>query len=79
MHPTLSEEHYEGCESIIRALAECHAGHPIRKFFGVCNYAKARLDACLADEYLVRRELNAEKFKAEKARLKELLKDNNLL
>lgn len=79
MHPTLSEHHFAGCEEAIRALSDCHASNPLRKFIGACNDAKAFLDRCLADEYLVRRELNAEKAKSEKERLKNTLRENNLL
>ena len=79
MHPTLSDHLHPGCEEAIRGLESCHASHPLRKFVGACNSAKAALDRCLADEYLVRRELNAAKSKAEKARLKEQLKQDGLL
>lgn len=79
MHPTLSDHLHPGCESVIRILSECHADNPFRKFLGACNGAKAALDRCLADEYLVRRELNAEKSRAEKQRLRERLQSNDML
>lgn len=79
MHPTLSDHLHPGCASAIGALSSCHSAHPLRKFVGVCNGAKAVLDKCLADEYLVRRELNADKSRAEKERLRERLRDNGLL
>jgi COX assembly mitochondrial protein 2 len=79
MHPTLSDHLHPGCEETIRALSSCHADNPLRKFIGACNGAKAALDRCLADEYLVRRELNAEKSKVKKERLRERLRKNNML
>lgn len=79
MHPTLSEHLHPGCEEAIRALEACHAAHPLRKFLGACNHAKAALDRCLADEYLVRRELNAAKSKIAKDRLKEQLRRDGML
>ncbi len=79
MHPTLSDHLHPGCEAAIRGLEQCHKDNPVRKFIGACNAAKAALDQCLADEYLVKRELNAEKSKAEKARLKERLKRDGML
>lgn len=41
------------------------------RFLGACNKAKANLDKCLADEYLVRRELNAEQARSSKERLRQ--------
>jgi COX assembly mitochondrial protein 2 len=79
MHPPLSEHLHPTCEAAIRGLQECHVCHPLRKFIGACNDKKNILDACLADEYLVRRELNAQKSKAGKDRLKEILRDNDML
>lgn len=43
------------------------------KFLGACNQAKAELDKCLSEEYLVKRELNAHKSRIEKQRLREML------
>lgn len=79
MHAVISEHGHPGCEDAIRALSSCHASNPFKKFLGACNDAKAALDRCLADEYLVRRELNAEKSRVEKARLRERLRQNNML
>jgi COX assembly mitochondrial protein 2 len=79
MHAVLSEHEHPGCEAAIRALSDCHSDNPFKKFLGACNNMKTALDRCLADEYLVRRELNAEKSRAEKERLKERLRKNNML
>lgn len=79
MHAVISELGHPGCEEAIRALSNCHADNRFKKFLGACNNVKAALDRCLADEYLVRRELNAEKSRAEKERLKESLRRNNML
>lgn len=79
MHAVISEHGHPGCEDAIRALSSCHTNNPFKKFLGACNDAKAALDRCLADEYLVRRELNAEKSRAAKARLRERLRENDML
>lgn len=58
------------CQEAILQLEKCHRDHPIRRFFGICNDAKAALDKCFSDEYLVRRELNAEKARQDQERLR---------
>lgn len=78
MHPTLAPHLHPMCGDEIRYLQECHAARPLAKFLGACNSAKAALDKCLADEYLVRRELNAEKSREEKGRLKKRLEEDNM-
>jgi COX assembly mitochondrial protein 2 len=78
MHPSLSEHLHPGCEEAIRGLTDCHAEHPLRKFIGTCNQAKYALDTCFRDEFLVRRELNAQKAKQAQQRLKNLLRENGL-
>lgn len=70
MHPNLSPHLHPTCEEVIRALEECHAAHPLQKFVGKCNGLKAALDRCLAEEYLVRRELNHAQSMEEKRRLR---------
>jgi len=62
------------CQDAILALSTCHEGHPLTKFFGACNDAKAALDACLADEYLIRREMNSEAAAESHARLRERMR-----
>lgn len=57
------------CRQAILELQQCHNNYTFRRFLGACNKAKANLDKCLADEYLVRRELNAEQAQASKERL----------
>jgi Cytochrome c oxidase biogenesis protein Cmc1 like len=79
MHPPLSEHLHAGCEKAIRGLKDCHAAHPLRKFVGACNFRKTILDACLADEYLVRRELNSQKSEVDKQKLKAYLRENDML
>lgn len=59
------------CQDAILALNACHDEHPLFKFFGACNAAKAALDSCLADEYLIRREMNSEAAAESNARLRE--------
>lgn len=65
------------CQQAIQDLDACHKSHPFSKFFGACNKAKAVLDKCLCDEYLVNRELNAEKSRISKLRLKALIENEN--
>lgn len=62
------------CQAAIIALSECHIEHPLTKFVGACNVVKAALDSCLADEYLIRREMNSEAAAESNARLKERLR-----
>lgn len=61
------------CQQAIQDLDTCHKTHTFSKFLGACNKAKAALDKCLSDEYLVNRELNAEKARMSKQRLKTLI------
>jgi len=60
-------------------LEDCHTSHPLRKFLGACNGAKALLDRCLSHEYLVKRELNAEKAKAAKRSVRQDLEEDKHL
>lgn len=79
MHPTLSEHLHPGCVEAIQALEDCHQANPLKKFIGSCNDFKTALDQCLRDEFLVKRELNAQQSKAEKDRLKERLARGGML
>ncbi|KAK1858449.1 hypothetical protein I4F81_001054 [Pyropia yezoensis] len=71
MHPHLAPHLHPSCQEAILALTACHEDHPLAKFFGACNAAKAALDSCLADEYLIRREMNSEAAAESNARLRE--------
>lgn len=61
----------EQCQDAILALTACHEDHPLTKFLGACNAAKAALDLCLANEYLIRREMNSAAAAESNARLRE--------
>jgi hypothetical protein len=39
----------------ILALKQCHAGHPVAKFWGVCNDAAKALNVCLQEEKVEKR------------------------
>jgi len=54
-------------------LEQCHKEKTFAKFIGACNHAKSALDKCLSDQYLVNRELNAQKARKSQARLKKIL------
>lgn len=45
MHPPLHRPH-PSCHDVIQALEKCHQENVYKKFIGVCNNAKADLDAC---------------------------------
>ncbi|CAN8073512.1 unnamed protein product [Agarophyton chilense] len=75
MHPTLALHLHPMCQEAIRNLKQCHSQRRFAKFLGACNDAKAALDKCLSQEYLVKRELNAAKAKMEKDRLRRILEE----
>lgn len=78
MHPSISTLHKcLQCQEAIEELEQCHKQKTFAKFVGACNQAKASLDKCLSDQYLVMRELNAQKSRKEKARLKKILAEDN--
>ena len=69
MHPNLAGHlHTEECRKIIEQLHRCHAEHPFRKFFGVCNDLKRALNRCLQKEYEERQRTNFESAKKFKER-----------
>lgn len=42
--------HIPASSQYILALKQCHAGHPVAKFWGVCNDAAKALNVCLQEE-----------------------------
>ena len=74
MHPNLADHlHGEECRKIIEQLHRCHAEHPYRKFFGICNDFKRALNRCLQKEYEEKQKANLERAK----KVKELYKKMN--
>ena len=69
MHPPLVVDRHPQCEGVILELRACHAAHPAGKFWGACNDAKARLDACFRAEKRWKQRQGLAKAKAERERL----------
>mmetsp|Transcript_5148 Transcript_5148/g.15402 ORF Transcript_5148/g.15402 Transcript_5148/m.15402 type:complete len:82 (-) Transcript_5148:854-1099(-) len=58
MHPKLELHLHPLCQDAIQKLRECHKVNKAFRLIGWCNTEKTDLDACLGEEFLVRRELN---------------------
>ncbi len=49
MHPPLYRPH-PLCEEVVQNLVRCHDDNPFKKYLGICNDAKYRLDECFRME-----------------------------
>ena len=69
MHPPLVLHRNPHCRQEIIALQDCHRDHSLSKFWGACNDAKTKLDACFRKQKDFKRKVNLAKARAEKERL----------
>ena len=72
MHPPLHAAAHPHCAGPIEALKHCHATNPWRKFLGACNAKKHTLDACFRQEKELKRAVNQERARRDKARFLEI-------
>eukprot|EP00475_Leptophrys_vorax_P034243 TRINITY_DN55026_c0_g1_i1.p4 TRINITY_DN55026_c0_g1~~TRINITY_DN55026_c0_g1_i1.p4 ORF type:complete len:105 (+),score=5.72 TRINITY_DN55026_c0_g1_i1:590-904(+) len=71
MHPLLTVDKHPSCAELIRKLQQCHADHPIAKFWNVCADVKTELDACFRQEKVVKRTANLRASKEFQERLRQ--------
>lgn len=59
MHPLLDRKQNESeCKDIIAIFKSCHEKNPWKKFLGVCNDEKTKLDQCFRIEKEKSRQAN---------------------
>ena len=69
MHPQLSEHNNPRCIEQIRALKKCHADVGfVGKLTGACNEQKTLLDLCFRAQKKVKRKVNLEAAREDRAR-----------
>ncbi|KAJ1945216.1 Respiratory chain complex assembly or maintenance protein [Linderina macrospora] len=69
MHPQLADHLNPGCVDLVNRLMSCHADHRFAKFFGKCNALSEALNACLGDEFEVRRKKQLIEARARRAKV----------
>ncbi|KAJ9646604.1 hypothetical protein H2201_000690 [Coniosporium apollinis] len=75
MHPHLYTKDNGACEEVMKALDDCHARGFLWRSIGGCNGEKTQVNKCLRAQRLKRTEINREKAKVERAKIKALFAD----
>ena len=75
MHTDLSPQlHTDQCNELIKLFQQCNLEHPVRKYFGFCQYLSYDMVKCLKQERMDRRAKNFKESQERKKRIAEKLK-----
>eukprot|EP00042_Codosiga_hollandica_P030007 m.170005 g.170005 ORF g.170005 m.170005 type:complete len:84 (-) comp53240_c0_seq5:840-1091(-) len=67
MHPDLAPHLHPHCVDVISMYEKCHADNKWKKFFGVCEDFRLKVQDCLYEEYLINSKANREKAMVRRA------------